>query len=49
MGDICMDGERHLVFAPDEQKELLRNAKTWYVDGTFKAARDPLCSFSASV
>ena len=39
--DICVDGERHIVFASDEQIELLRNAKTWYVDGTFKAARDP--------
>ena len=42
-----MDGERHLVFAPDEQIELLRNAKTWYVDGMFKAARHPLVQLSS--
>ena len=34
---ICVDGERHLVF----QLERLRNAKTWNVNGLFKAARDP--------
>ena len=38
---VCVDGERYLVFASDEQQELLRKAKTWYVNGTFKAARDP--------
>ena len=39
--DICVDGEGRLVFASDEQLERLLCVKTWYVNGTFKAARDP--------
>lgn len=35
-GDIHVDDKRHLIFASDQQLELLRQARRWYVDGTFK-------------
>lgn len=37
--DIMVDGSRHLVFATDTQLGVLQQAKTWYVDGTFKVLR----------
>lgn len=36
-----MDEARHLVFATNEQITLLRTAKTWYVDATFKVVKRP--------
>lgn len=39
--DIRLHGERTLMFASDLQLELLGTVRTWYLDGTFKAARDP--------
>lgn len=35
------DGQRHLIFATDEQLRLLKNARRWYIDATFKVVRDP--------
>lgn len=39
--DIKRQDKRHLVFASDEQLELLSQAKTWYMDGTFHVVRPP--------
>lgn len=45
--DLQVDGQRHLVFMTDLQMKYMVNAKTWYIDGTFKVARAPfvqMCS-----
>ena len=35
-------GERiHIVWISDHQRALLKKAKTWYMDGTFKLVREP--------
>eukprot|EP00794_Sanderia_malayensis_P015371 gene15371-biopygen12796 len=39
--DIKLKNARHLIFATNDQLELLRKAKTWYMDGTFKVVKDP--------
>ncbi|OWF49877.1 hypothetical protein KP79_PYT25715 [Mizuhopecten yessoensis] len=44
MGDIRVDGERHITFGTPTQQELLRRAKRWYLDGTFKVVRRPFVS-----
>jgi len=41
-GDIRKKGTRHLIFATGAQLEFLTNAKTWYVDATFKVIKQPL-------
>ena len=41
LGDIHVDKQRHLLFATPRQIELLKKAKVWFVDGTFKVAKDP--------
>lgn len=40
-GDIIKQGRRHLIFATDEQLRLLRKAKSWYLDETFKFCQHP--------
>ena len=32
---------RHLILASPEQMQFLKGAATWYLDGTFKAVRQP--------
>jgi hypothetical protein len=39
--NISVDGQRHLIFATNEELDLLTNLQTWYVDGTFKVVRSP--------
>ena len=36
-----MPGVRHLIFATDEQIEVLRSAHTLWVDATFKLVKGP--------
>jgi len=38
-GDVHKNGTCHLIFATDAQLEFLTNAKTWYVDATFKVIK----------
>lgn len=39
--DITVCGRRHLMFSTEEQLSLLRRAKHWYADATFKVLRRP--------
>ena len=39
--DVCIQSNRHLVFATRQQLQQLVKAKHWYVDGTFKLCRQP--------
>ncbi|CAB4027969.1 hypothetical protein pdam_00025431, partial, partial [Paramuricea clavata] len=39
--DICVRERRHLLFATEQHLSILNNAKTWYIDGTFKLCRYP--------
>ncbi|CAG2231224.1 unnamed protein product [Mytilus edulis] len=39
--DIRVDGQRHLVFSTPGQLQLLKYAKKWFCDGTFKVMKDP--------
>ncbi|KAG1654743.1 hypothetical protein GQR58_024829 [Nymphon striatum] len=39
--DIISETSRHIIFATDKKLELLANAKTWYIDGTFKIVTKP--------
>ncbi|XP_071956825.1 uncharacterized protein [Antedon mediterranea] len=40
-GDVLVDGGWHIIFSTPNMMDMLRNARTWYVDGTFKLIRDP--------
>ena len=35
-GDVLKHGKRHLIFATEEQLQLLWKAKSWYIDQTFQ-------------
>ena len=39
--DMVVNERRHLLFAIPHQIALLRNARRWYVDGTFKVMKEP--------
>ena len=41
VADITVDDKRHLLFATQQQLDVLRHAKRWYLDGTFKVVREP--------
>ena len=41
MSDIKDDDERHLVFSTPVQLQMLKYAKKWFCDGTFKIVKDP--------
>ena len=41
VGDLRVNGNRHLMFASDHQLRFLKTARTWYLDGTFKVVRQP--------
>ena len=38
---IKVKDRRNLLFATDKQMEIMANARTWYVDATFKVVKDP--------
>ncbi|XP_076104363.1 uncharacterized protein LOC143073025 isoform X2 [Mytilus galloprovincialis] len=39
--DIRVEDQRHLVFSTPGQLQLLKYAKKWFCDGTFKIMKDP--------
>ena len=39
--DITVNQRRHLIFATQQQLDLLACAKTWYMDATIKVLRPP--------
>ncbi|XP_076113413.1 uncharacterized protein LOC143081063 [Mytilus galloprovincialis] len=41
VGDITVRDKRHIMFATQEQLQLLQTAKKWYLDGTFKVVKKP--------
>ncbi|XP_048755258.2 uncharacterized protein LOC125666166 [Ostrea edulis] len=36
VADFHQDGARHLIFGSDHHLEILRHARRWFIDGTFK-------------
>ena len=50
IADVWAHERRHLLFATDVQLNLLKEARRWYIDGTFKIVDKPfyqLLSFHA--
>ena len=41
VSDIQDDESRHLIFSTPEQREILKDAKTWYSDATFRVVKSP--------
>lgn len=41
MCDVTVDDARHLIFSHPRQRDLLKDAKTWYCDGTFRIVKAP--------
>lgn len=41
LDDIRVDGQRHILFANKNQLHHLRQAKRWFIDGTFKLVKHP--------
>ena len=41
IGDIRVGTERHIVFATELQLQLLKQARRWFLDGTFKIRKEP--------
>ena len=39
--DVQVQNRRHLIFARQEQLNILARAKSWYVDSTFKLVQHP--------
>ena len=39
--ELRVNDERHIIFSTPTQLELLSCANMWYIDGTFKVAREP--------
>ena len=39
--DVEVDKRRHLIFATDEQLDILSRARRWYMDATFWVVRKP--------
>jgi len=39
--DLQIDGQRHIILATALQLQHLAQSKVWYIDGTFKVAREP--------
>jgi len=39
--DIKLAGTRYIVMATQQQLTILAQAKTWYIDGTFKVVKPP--------
>ncbi|XP_046577176.1 uncharacterized protein LOC124285076 [Haliotis rubra] len=40
-GDVSCTGARQLIFATTEQLQLMKKAKTWYMDGIYRVVRQP--------
>ena len=39
--DVRVEGKRHIIFATENQLNMLKRAKTWYMDGTFWVVKRP--------
>lgn len=40
-GDIKKHEKHHIILATDQKLAHLSNAKSWYIDGTFKLVKHP--------